>query len=256
MGTRSIVWFVMGSFCVPAAVLAQDGEAAEDAPPAATTTGGSEVVDDRQAELERMQREVESDEQPEPTAAVVEPAPAAEERPEESMSHEQQVGLRLGAGVPFIFAVKYGDGPVCGDDLSDDGTPAEFCRHFGAALLDLEIAYGLSDTVELSVLARFGLTDDEAADSNPLAFGIGARAYTSAHAMFKAFLGGRVMLDATSSDTPEWSSVDVGARGELGLQFDVVRYVGLYAQIGASIMILRALSFAFDATGGVQARFP
>ena len=245
MGTRAIVWFVMGSLSLPALASAQ----AED-PPVAATTGGSEVVDERQAELERMQREAETDGQPAPAAVVPEPEPAAEVPPEESMSHEQQVGLRLGAGAPFIFAVKYGDGPFCDDEGN------EFCRRFGAALLDLEVSYGLSDTVELSLLARFGLTDDEAADANPLAFGIGARAYTSAHAMFKAFLGGRVMLDATSSDAPEWKSVDVGARGELGLQFDVVRYVGLYAQIGASIMILRALSFAFDATAGVQARFP
>ena len=247
MGTRAIVWLVMSSFSMPTAVLAQDGEGA---PPAATTTGGSEVVDDRQAELERMQREAEADGQPEPAATVVEPEPAVEGPPEDSMSHEQQLGLRLGAGAPFIFAVKYGEGPACDDEGN------EFCRRFGAPVLDLELAYGLTDTVELSVLARFGLGDDEAADSNPLAFGIGARAYTSAHAMFKGFLGARLMLDATSSDAPEWKSVDVGARGELGLQFDVVRYVGIYAQVGASIMILRALSFAFDATGGVQARFP
>lgn len=245
MGTRTVVWLVIGFLASPATALGQDGAAVGPA-----TTGGSDVVDDRQAELERMQRDAEQVDEPTETAAVVETAPAVETPPEDSMSHESQVGLRIGAGVPFIFAVKYGDGPAC------DDTGEEFCRRFGAAVLDLEVGFGISDTVELSALVRLGLADDEAANASPLAFGLGARAYTSAHAMFKGYLGARFMLDATPSERPEWSSVDVGARGELGLQFDVVRYVGIYAQIGASIMILRALSFAFDATGGVQARFP
>ena len=234
---------------LPAPALAQEGAGAGPA-----TAGGSEVVDPREAELQRMQNEAERDGTPDASTAVVERAPAVETPPADSMTHENQVGLRLGLGVPFIFAVKYGKGPACDDTRGAEGN--EFCRHFGAPMIDLELSFGVSDTVELGAVARFGLADDEAANANPLAFGIGARAFTSPHAMFKGSLGGRFMIDLTYSDVPEWSSVDIGARGELGLQLDVVRYFGVYAQVGATLMILRALSFAFDATGGIQGRFP
>lgn len=170
--------------------------------------------------------------------------------PEEPLSHAGQVGIRVGFGVPYIFAVKYGEGPRC------DATGEEFCHRLGSALIDLEIGVGLSETVELSGLARFGLAEDEASNAVPLAFGFGARAYTSPSAQVKGFLGGRAMIDITSSDVPEWKTVDLGVRGELGIQFDLVRYVGFYAQAGASIMLLRALNLAFDGTVGVQVRFP
>jgi len=239
---------------LPAPALAQEGAGAGPA-----TAGGSEVVDPREAELQRMQNEAERDGTPDASTAVVERAPAVETPPADSMTHENQVGLRLGLGVPFIFAVKYGKGPACDDTRGAEGN--EFCRHFGAPMIDLELSFGVSDTVELGAVARFGLADDEAANANPLAFGIGARAFTSPHAMFKGFLGAHFMLDLTQrradpTDVAEWSSVDVGARGQLGLQLDVARYFGVYVQLGATIMILRALSFAFDGSAGVQGRLP
>jgi hypothetical protein len=191
-------------------------------------------------------------------ASVQEPAPppprpAAEGVPgaPESLSHQNQVGIRVGAGMPYVFAVKYGTGPLCSDDPSKT-----FCTRFGSPLLDVELGFGIGESAEVSVLARFGLTDDEAADHPPLIFGLGVRGYGSPHDMVKLFFGGRVILDATSGSQPNWSSVDIGVRGELGLQVDFIRYVGAYLQLGETISFLRGLYFTTDLTGGVQARFP
>lgn len=224
MTTRFLLW-LLPTLLVPATVHAQEAEASE---------------------LDRMQREAEG----RPANAPPEAAPTAETTREEPLGHEGQIGLRVGLGAPYVFAVKYGEGPWC------DDTGEEFCHHLGTGLLDVELGFGVSETVELSGLVRFGLAEDVASNAVPIIFGIGARAYTSPSARFKGFLGGRAMLDITSSDAPNWRTVDVGVRGELGLQLDVVRYLGFYVQAGASIMLLRALYLGFDGTGGVQARFP
>ena len=237
----------------PAGVWAQttddvtEGETATG-PEAAST---SVVVDEEQAELERMQRDAEMQGQPDASAAVVEAEPEEPAAPEDSLHHSEQVGLRAGIAVPFIFAIKYADGPKCDEDGSET-----FCRRLGATLLDLELSFGVSQTVELSILGRFGLVDDDAAEANPLAFGFGARAYGSPDSMVKLFFGGRVMLDLTSSDVMEWNTVDVGLRGELGLQIDFVRYAGMYVQVGETIAVLRGLYFKTDAGIGAQFRFP
>lgn len=231
----------------PIGTAAQDA-APEPAPsPERATT--SVVVDDEQTELDRMQREAEVTGRPAPAEAVVDVEPR-EEVPSESLHHRNQVGARIGIGVPYIFAVRYGEGPQC------DASGETFCRRLGPGLIDLELGFGISETVELSAVARLGLAEDEAAASSPVGFGLGARAYGSPHAMFKLFFGGRIMLDVTSSDRPEWKSVDVGLRGELGLQMDIVRYAGIYVQLGETVSVLRGLYFTTDLSGGVQARFP
>ena len=217
-------------------------------PEAAST---SVVVDDEQAELERMQREAEAQGEPDAGEAIIDQKPEEPLAPEDALNHGEQAGVRVGVAVPFIFAIKYGDGPKCDEDGSET-----FCRRFGATLLDLELAFGVSRTVELSVIGRIGLVDDDAAEANPLAFGFGARAYGSPDSMVKLFFGGRVMLDLTSSDVAEWNTVDVGLRGELGLQIDFVRYAGMYVQLGETIAFLRGLYFKTDLSGGAQFRFP
>jgi hypothetical protein len=215
----------------------------DDAGPAEST--GTEVVDDA-ASIEREQREAETEASASSTAG----SDRGDAVPADSLSHRLQVGLRVGAGGDAFFAVKYSDGPAC-------GAPGEtLCRGLGTGLLDAEVAFGVTHTVEVSALARFGLGADPAAASRPLLLGLGVRAYGSPHGQVKLFMGGRAMLDLTSSDVAGWKNVDLGVRGEFGLQIDFLRFLGAYAQVGATIQFLNALSFAGDATGGLQARFP
>jgi len=170
------------------------------------------------------------------------------EKPE--LSHEGQFEMRLGFGVPYVFAIRYKDGPDC-DDLMRD-----FCRRFGSPFLDVELGYGATPTLEVNALMRLGVTNDDAAHELPLVFGLGLRSYTSADTTAKLFLGGRILLDATQSDIPNWGSVDVGFRGEFGLALDFAHYVGAYVQLGETLAILRGLYFVTDLSIGVQGRIP
>jgi hypothetical protein len=222
---------------------------AQEAAPQADT--GAQA--DPGGDLERSQRVAEAEAGPGEEPAVLRSQAereAAPEPAEEPLNHEGQMGVRAGIAVPYVFAVKYGEGPPC-DDAGET-----FCRRFGAPLFELELGFGVSDTVELGATVRIGLTDDEAADARPLGLMLGARAYLSPDGLAKIYLAGRLEMDITSSDTPDWKTVDVGARGELGLQIDVLRYLGVYLQIGESFRFLRGFYFVTDGSGGLQLRFP
>lgn len=178
-----------------------------------------------------------------PTATPAEP----------SLSHRYQVGLRVGIGVPFTFGLKYKDGPPCDDAMQT------WCRHFGVGMLDLDLGFGVTDSIEVSFSARFGLADEEASHSAPLSLGLGLRAYGSPESMVKAYFGPRLILDLTGADSavrPGWKSVDFGVRADVGIQVDFMRYVGAYGQLGLTLSFLRALMFVPDLSIGLQVRLP
>jgi len=177
-------------------------------------------------------------------------SPAAPVAAAGSRSHRHQFGFRVGAGADGRFAIRYKDGPSCGDGAET------FCRRLGTGLLDAELGFGVSDTVEVTLLGRFGLADDAAARALPVMIGLGVRAYSDPEAVAKVFFGGRAMLDLTSSDVPGYGSFDIGLRGEFGVMVDVLHQLGIFAQLGAAIHVLQALNFIGDVTAGVQARFP
>ncbi len=180
-------------------------------------------------------------------AAATAPAPA------ETMSHRYQVGLRAGIGIPFMFGLKYkGDNPPC--DVA--ATHQTWCRHFGVGTLDFDLGFGVSDAIELSFDARFGLADEPSWGAPPVSIGLGMRAYGSPEENIKLYFGPRLILDLTSSDLPNWTGVDFGVRGDMGLQFDFIRYVGMYVQLGLQLTFLRALMFVPDLSIGVQVRLP
>lgn len=219
---------------------AQSEAAPVESHPQAATTAEPDTTSSG-SDLERLQAEAEGGPEAGGTSEEVDPG----------YSHQEQLGLRVGAGVPYVFAVKYGRGPEC-----DDPPGETFCRRFGAVMLDLDLSFGVSPTVEITALVRLGLTEDRAASARPLAFGLGVRGYGSPDAPVKMYFSGRIMLDVTSSDTPEWSTVDVGGRGELGVQFDFLRQLGAYIQLGESLSFLRGLYFVTDFTAGLQGRIP
>lgn len=170
---------------------------------------------------------------------------------DERLDHEYQVGLRFGAGVPFVFALRYADGPRC---ASNNNT---FCVFVGSGLLDGELSFGVTPDLEVTLMGRLGMVGVEPTNERQILLGLGIRNYLSPESMFKFFLGAKLILDVTpAQNEPGWGPVDVGARGEAGVQLDIVRYFGLYLQLGVNITVLRAFGISPDATGGVQVRFP
>ncbi|MGF1468829.1 MAG: hypothetical protein ACFCGT_22105, partial [Sandaracinaceae bacterium] len=227
----------------------EDGAPGDGGPDggAPAAEGPAVVVDEREAELQEEQRRLEREAAREAVEA---------EEPEPGLSHRNQVGLRVGAGVPFVFALRYTNDDSC-RTVPDDEDPGTFCNGVGSAVLDLEASFGLNDGVELTAMGRLGLAGEQPTTSNLLAFGIGIRGYSDPRSAFKVFFGGRVWLDVTNAGMArEWPAVDAGVRGEFGLQLDIARFLGVYAQGGLNVLFVRALSFIVDVTGGLQVRFP
>jgi hypothetical protein len=101
------------------------------------------------------------------------------------------------------------------------------------------------------------MVGQEPSAQNIMLAGLGIRAYLMPADLFKLYLGARAVLDFTQSGgISGWSPVDFGVRGEFGLQVDIVRYIGLYIEIGANVTFIRAFGISPDVTGGVQIRFP
>src|SRR5690606_22003660 len=90
------------------------------------------------------------------------------------------------------------------------------CGRVAGAILEPELSFGVTEGIEITTLARFGLEDHPIANSKPLAFGAGIRAYPSPRSMFKFFLGVKGIVDVTSSNVANWSGTDFGIRPELG----------------------------------------
>lgn len=214
----------------------------EGAPPGEVSVAATASVDDGEGELAREQAEMREEDEGEATRPIDDP---------NSLDHEFQVGLRFGAGVPFLFALRYGTGPQC--DREGD----QFCVLVGSGIMDLDLSFGVTPDLEITLMGRYGMVGVEPTANNNIVLGLGIRSYVSPESVFKGFFGVRAILDLTPAGSiSNWSDVDAGVRGEAGIQVDFVRYFGLYAQIGVNITFVRALAIAPDVTGGLSLRVP
>jgi hypothetical protein len=260
------LFFVLAT---PSAVFADEptGAAAPDAPavsPVAATPADATPLDrpvvtiDVRAERLRTEQSDaegrllhldESNEVPDRTLAAEETERVA---PVEGLlTHRNQVGIRVGAGIGGILGVRYKSGPDCGT------TPGEsFCYRAGVPFLDVDLSFGVSGSLEVTALGRIGLTVDDFSQARPMLFGLGVRAYTPKDAVFKVFLGGRVYVDLQDSPLEGREPLDFGVRGDIGLQVDFVRYFGMYLQAGVGLQFVNSFSFLGDASAGLQTRFP
>ncbi|MCS6799228.1 MAG: hypothetical protein NZ898_11995 [Myxococcota bacterium] len=211
----------------------------------------------RLGDLEEEQRNAEDREARLTAGGVVEPGarPATTEDPDGPLHHGGQGALRIGLARPYVFAVRYDDGPHCGS-FDESGEPETFCRRAGAWLLDVGLGYGVLPALEVDLLVRIGLSRDDAARRAPLQLGPGIRAHPSPDGQFKLALGARLVVDYTPAEQPRWKELDVGLRGEVGLQLDLSRHFGLFGGIGVQIVALRGLYFTFDGGAGIQVRYP
>jgi hypothetical protein len=189
----------------------------------------------------------------EPHVAPYRAAPAGEVR-EDDFTHKGQFSLRLGFGGTAYFAIKTARGPRCNDH--DD----TFCRGLGVALVDAEMAYGPTDGMEITTLIQVGFANDPLAQTLPIIVGLGLRLYPSPHDRVKPFFGFRAVLKYLDMKVgvlgDEISSWDGGIRAEGGLQVEITRAVGVYAQVAISIFFVNDFTMPFDFTGGAQVRFP
>jgi hypothetical protein len=123
--------------------------------------------------------------------------------------------------------------------------------------LDLEAAYGVTGTIELTVEMRLGLERDFGVDQNtpgprPFYVAPGARFFFSEAARSKLFVQPELVFDFAGYSRGN----DFGVRGIEGYWIDLHKSYGLYFFVAETLEFSRWLSASFEGGVGFQGRYP
>lgn len=175
------------------------------------------------------------------------PASPEKERAPAGLGHKYQFGLGVRAGTGFRVIMPYGD-ESCGD------ADAEVCGARLPVWLELSPSFGITQSLEVLLDVRLYLEQDFT-DSRGYFFAPGLKYYTDPNSLFKFYASGQVVFENQEQLPGGPGSFDIAARATLGVQFDVLRYVGLYVQGGLIVGFLRWLTFTIDGSAGIQIRY-
>ncbi|HJZ88496.1 MAG TPA: hypothetical protein VKN99_25160 [Polyangia bacterium] len=174
--------------------------------------------------------------------------------PPPPMDHHNQFGLSLAPGVGYRVIFPYNDGEFCGD-LKDNGQPKRVCTARLPWFLELEVAFGILSRLDLIADFRFGLEQDFNT-SHIFFFAPGIKYFIDPEKAFKLYATFQIVFDDESQMNPNVNDFDFALRNANGLQYELARYLGLYAQFGETLGFVRWLRFELDFAWGVQGRFP
>ncbi len=185
---------------------------------------------------------------------------------EPSYGHGGQFGLRAALVFGYHMLLRYDSSPYCHEWMPDKSAndQPKFCG-FGAPLaLDLALSGALIDFFEPFLWLRFGLGEESATNTKPLALvGAGARLYTMSDSAFKIYLEPAVGVELEGRGSkPDPHNADKLYRTDLlfhfagGPHYDFSKNFGLYADAGLTLGILRSLHSTLEAKIGVQGRLP
>ena len=174
--------------------------------------------------------------------------------------HKGQFGgsVRLGMGVRGIAT--YENTVYCGKtDPMAEYNFASVCTGRLPISLDLEAAYGVAKSIEVTLEMRIGIESDFGSSPNadgprPLALLPGARFFFSEAAHTKLFVQPELVLDF--ADYGQREGNDFGVRGIEGFWIDLHRSYGFYFWIAETFEARRWLSFSFEGGIGFQGRYP
>lgn len=169
--------------------------------------------------------------------------------------HARMVGVRVGAGFGYLFAIKYTSGSPC-ESADPTMEPESFCNRLTEPFLDLELSYSVTDKLEIGAYVMLALTENDAALAKPRVFGLGIRGYTTEESVLKGYFGARVLLDITNSAVSTFDDFDIGIRGEFGIQIEPIRWLGIWLGGAVGVQFLRNFTFIPQLNGGLQVRFP
>ncbi|MCD6499377.1 MAG: hypothetical protein J7M25_13885 [Deltaproteobacteria bacterium] len=182
------------------------------------------------------------------------------------LDHAHQGGIEVGIGWGYRVIKPYGD-IWCGSRSHDDSSPNDpFCHSAIPLYLDIGGSYGINKTVDVVAHFRYGLLKDSISNHRPLTLLAGVRLWIDSVGNFKFGVGFEAMFDFTKQDgykqlrpgygAPKHDAFDVGGRVYGQVQYDFLRYVGLYAQFGGLLGALRWIRLEMEGALGIQARFP
>jgi hypothetical protein len=182
---------------------------------------------------------------PAPTAPA---APVSGPAPPLGTSHFKQGALGLIFGSGYRGLVRYKGSAPCGQEGKD------FCTSRLPAFMDIQAAYGVTRGLSVITDFRVGLEQDFT-HSRPLAIAPGIKAYIDPEGLAKFFATIQLAFDLTGQAAGA-SQLDVGIRNANGLQFDLMRFFGVFVQFGETIAFRRFFRFELDLAVGLEGRFP
>ena len=185
---------------------------------------------------------------------------------EVAYGHKGQFFVRAGLLLGYHIVFRYEDSPFCADPREDED-PSErrkLCGFTAPLAVDLGAGFAPADGVEPFFWTRLGFSTESDTDTLPLVIvGAGARIYTMSDDPFKVFLEPAFGVELEKAgDNPVWQAAGNDYKPDIivhlagGPQYDVAENVGLYADAGLTVGMIRALHAFMELQFGVQARFP
>jgi len=192
-------------------------------------------------------------------AVLATPAWAGDEAVSPVRFHKGQFGgsARFGVGARGILT--YENTTYCGkSDPQAAHLFASVCAGRAPLALDLEAAYGVTGTIELTLELRIGLESDFGTGpgiDGPRAFHVapGARFFFSEADRSKLFIQPMLVFDFSGYDN---KGNDFGVKGIEGYWIDLHRSYGLYFFVSETLGFSRWLSGSFEGGVGFQGRYP
>lgn len=172
--------------------------------------------------------------------------------------HKGQLGISARLAVGARGIVTYENTVYCGktDSAAEHGF-ATVCTGRTPLALDLEAAYGIANSIELTLEMKLGLERDFGRapgmdGPRPFSLAPGARFFFSEAKHSKLFVQPSVLIDLANYDRGN----DIGVRGIEGLWIDLHRSYGIYFFIAENLEFSRWLSASFEGGFGFQGRYP
>lgn len=171
------------------------------------------------------------------------------------------VNVLFGTGF-YLVAPKDKNDPERMCDWSEDveGEGAALCTGRSAMHLEFLGGYGVLPRFEVFAIFRLGVEPPEPGRVSQRQLGAGVRVYSPKDGLFKIGIGVAPLFDFSKHVGIDGRDADPGydfvIHVPIQFQFDIVRWVGVYAQIAPEISFLTEFRFDIPIGLGVQGRFP
>jgi len=197
----------------------------------------------------------------EPESSAAQPRDDMENKMKRDHDKQGFVDVLFGTGF-YLVAPKDKNDPehMCGHSEEEEGEGTALCTGRSAMHLEFLGGYGVLPRFEVFAIFRLGVESPEPGRVAQRQLGAGVKVYSPKDGLFKIGIGVAPLFDFSKHVDINGGKADLGydfiIHVPIDFQFDIVRWVGVYAQIAPNVSFLTEFRFDIAFGLGVQARFP